>query len=138
VLIDIGDLPVVGGLVSGTYTKVDKPDPSLKPSVVIKSPKDKVAAIKEIATGGHLEFDVNGLVGTHLDVDIATDDAGVATVRVASPLIPKLPFKNKASAGAQYVGGKKSDWVQVVNLGNGETYYFNEKTEVSQFEKPSL
>lgn len=110
VSIQVGDLPVVGGLISGTYTKV--PDGSIKnPSVTIKSPSDKVKAISNLATGGHLEFDVKGLVGTHLDVDLAADEAGVAKVRVASNLIPPLPFKNLASAAANSpTGGKESQW----------------------------
>lgn len=57
--VEIGDLPVIGSLLSGTYSKVA--DGSIaKPSIVIKSPKDKVKAISSIATGGHLEFDVTG------------------------------------------------------------------------------
>ena len=134
--VQIRDLPVVGPLISGTYTKV--PDGSIKnPSVVIQSPKDKLQAVKAIATTGHLEFDVNGLIGTHLDVDIAADQAGVATVRVASPLIPKLPFQNAASANSRTVtGGKESPWSQVTNLGSGESYYYNEKTGVTQYERP--
>lgn len=40
--VQIGDLPVIGNLLSGTYTKV--PDGSIKgtPSITIKSPTDKV------------------------------------------------------------------------------------------------
>lgn len=142
VSVQIQDLPVVGSLLSGTYTKVDSIAGS--PSVTIASPKDKIAAIKSILGAGHLEFDVNGLLDTHLDVDIAADKAGVATVRVASPLIPTLPFKNQASAN--YVADAKvstkksvkpSDWSSVTNLGNGETYYFNEKTGVTQFDPPA-
>lgn len=133
VKIDINDLPVIGGLISGTYTKV--PDGSVKsPSVTIKSPKDKVSAIKSVATDGHLEFDVNGILGTHLDIDIAAEKSGVATVRVASNLIPKLPFKNLASSTPK--GAKRSDWSSVMNLGNGESYYFNEKTGETKFERP--
>jgi len=42
----IHDISVIGGLVSGTYTKV--PDGSIKnPSVVIKSPKDKVRCVND-------------------------------------------------------------------------------------------
>ena len=96
VSVQIGDLPIVGKLVSGTYTKVNSPLPG-KASVTIKSPADKFTAVKDAATRGHLEFDVDGLVTTHLDVDIAADTAGVATVRVMSPVIPQLPYKNSAS-----------------------------------------
>lgn len=134
--VEIGDLPVIGNLLSGTYTKIS--DGSVKsPSITIKSPKDKVAAVKELATAGHLEFDVSGLLGTHLDVDVAADEAGVAKVRVASQLIPKLPFKNLASASSSSpTGGKESPWNMVTNMGSGETYYYNEKSGVTQYERP--
>lgn len=134
--IQIQDLPVVGQAISGTYTRV--PDSSIsKPSLVIQSPKDKLSAIKSLATTGHLEFDVNGLVSTHLDVDVAADQSGVAQVRVSSGLIPKLPFQNAASNPLpSKVGGKESPWNMVVNLGSGETYYYNEKTGVTQTAHP--
>jgi hypothetical protein len=135
VQLDIKDLPVIGNILSGTYTKVE--DKSItSPSVSIKSPKDKISAIKDVATGGHLEFDVDGILKTHLDIDIATDKAGVATVKVTSPLIPKLPFKNTASNDGIAVSGKQSDWFKVTNMGTGECYYFNGKTEKTQAEIP--
>jgi len=136
--IQIGDLPVVGNLLSGTYTKV--PDGSIaSPSVVIKSPKDKVKAIRQVATGGHLEFDVGGKISTHLDVDVAADEFGTAKVLVQSNLIPKLPFKNQASSmiGAP-TGGKESPWSIVTNLGSGESYYYNVKSGVTQTSRPDL
>jgi hypothetical protein len=138
--VQIGDLPVVGSLLSGTYTKVDaKTAASTPPSVIIKSPTDKVKAIQTAATSGHLEFDIAGKTGikTHLDVDVAADEAGVANVRVASDLIPKLPFKNAASGSATFKGGKESQWSMVTNLGTGESYYFNEKTGETTYTKPS-
>ena len=96
--VQIGDLPVVGSLLSGTYTRIDTPTKGGPPAaIIIKSPTDKLSAIKNVATGGHLEFDVDGLIKTHLNVDVAASKAGEATVRVASPLIPALPFKNSAS-----------------------------------------
>jgi hypothetical protein len=95
--IEIGDLPVFGKLLSGTYTKVESAPAGSSASVTIESPKDRLRAVREVATGGHLEFDVDGLLATHLDVDFSADRAGMATVKVASPLIPQLPFKNKAS-----------------------------------------
>jgi hypothetical protein len=112
---------VVGSLLSGTYTKVA--DGSIKqPSITIKSPSDKVKAISEIATGGHLEFDVSGLLSTHMDVDVSAEEPGVAKVRVASGLIPKLPFKNLASASTgSPTGGKPSPWNMVTNMGSGGT-----------------
>jgi hypothetical protein len=139
VQVNIKDLPVIGNILSGTYTKV--PDDLLdsimiKPSVTIQSPKDKVAAI-QAATSGHLEFDVDGLITTHLDVDLAADKPGVATIRVTSPLIPQLPFKNMASSTPTKVGSKASEWNAVTNLGDGSTYYFNKNTDVVQFERPT-
>ncbi|KAL3931222.1 MAG: hypothetical protein SGARI_004264, partial [Bacillariaceae sp.] len=74
--VQIGDLPVVGSLLSGTYTKVDSKT-AAPASVIIKSPTDKVKAIQSAATAGHLEFDIGGKTGlkTHLDVDVAAEEA---------------------------------------------------------------
>lgn len=135
VSIQIQDLPVVGNLISGTYTKVDKMEGT--PSVVIKSPTDKISAVKSIVTGGHLEFDVSGLLNTHLDVDVGADEAGVAKVRVASNLIPALPFHNAATMTTP-PSGKATPWSSVTNLGTGDTYFYNEDTGVSQNERPSV
>jgi hypothetical protein len=140
--IQIQDLPVVGNLLSGTYSKVA--DGSIaKPSVVIKSPKDKIKAISSLATAGHIEFDINGsFLNTHLDVDVAADEAGTANVVVRSNLIPQLPFKNAASSKTTSStiigknGGKESSWNIVTNMGSGESYYFNAKTGDTQFERP--
>jgi hypothetical protein len=136
VSVQIGDLPVVGSLLSGTYTRV--PDGSVKnPSITIRSPKDKVRAISSIATGGHLEFDVGGKLSTHLDVDLVAEEAGTARVVVKSNLIPKLPFKNIASSGTgSPTGGRESPWNIVTNLGNGESYYYNAKSGLTQFDRP--
>jgi hypothetical protein len=140
--IQIQDLPVVGNLLSGTYSKVA--DGSIaKPSVVIKSPKDKIKAISSLATAGHIEFDINGsFLNTHLDVDVAADEAGTANVVIRSNLIPQLPFKNAASSKTTSStiigknGGKESSWNIVTNMGSGESYYFNAKTGDTQFERP--
>jgi hypothetical protein len=134
--VQIRDLPVIGALASGTYTKV--PDGSIpKPSVTITSPTDKVKALKSIATAGHLEFDIKGILTTHLDVDVAADEPGVAKIRVASSLIPKLPFRNLASGTAgSMTGGKESRWNVVTNMGSGESYYYNERTGLTQYERP--
>lgn len=139
VSIQIQDLPVVGNLISGVYTKVsDKLATGTQPSVVIQSPKDKVGAIAAIAKGGHLEFDVTGKLSTHLDIDVAADEAGTLKVLIQSPLIPKLPFKNMASTAfsSPVVGGKESAWNIVTNLGTGESYYYNMKTGVTQYARP--
>jgi hypothetical protein len=135
--VQIRDLPVIGQLVSGTYTKV--PDGSIaKPSVTITSPKDIVKALQSIVTAGHLEFDVKGILTTHLNVDVASDEPGVAKIRVASNLIPKLPFRNLASGTAGSItGGKESMWNVVTNMGSGESYYYNEKSGLTQFERPA-
>jgi hypothetical protein len=95
--VDIQDLPVLGKALSGVYTKVTDDVEEVPSAVTIESPKDKVSAIKAIASSGHLEFDIDGIISTHLDVDVATDTVGAATIRVASPLIPALPFQNAAS-----------------------------------------
>jgi hypothetical protein len=135
--VQIGDLPVVGNLISGTYTKI--PDGSLKgkPSIVIQSPTDKVGAVKSIVTSGHLEFDVNGLINTHMDIDVGADEPGVAKVRVASNLIPPLPFKNAATQASK-PSGKATPWSTVTNMGTGNSYYYNEDTGVSQNERPTI
>jgi hypothetical protein len=142
--IQVKDIPVVGSVISGTYTKLDAKAAkqlTAPPSVVISSPKDKIKALKAAATEGHIEIDVGGKVGlnTHLDIDLAADEAGVAKVRVASNLIPQLPFKNLASASATPSGqtGKESQWNVVTNMGNGQSYYYNTNTGATQFEKPS-
>jgi len=102
-----------------------------------------VKAIAGVATSGHLEFDVTGILNTHLDVDVAADQAGVAKIRVASNLIPPLPFKNVASSSSGATsglavkgGGKESPWNKVTNMGSGETYYYNEKSGLTQYEVP--
>ena len=53
--VNIRDLPLIGDVLSGTYTKVS--EPVKNPSVTIGSPKDKIGAIKAAATNGHLEFE---------------------------------------------------------------------------------
>jgi hypothetical protein len=136
--VDVGDLPVIGNVLSGTYTKISDLRKSSGPSsITISSPKDKVRAVQDIATTGHLEFDVDGILKTHLDVDIAADEPGVAKVRVSSNLIPKLPFKNMASASqGSPTGGKASPWSMVTNMGSGDSYYYNEKSGVTQYDRP--
>ena len=63
--------------------------------------------------------------------------AGSVTIKVVSPLIPKLPFKNSASGDYCIVPtGKKSDWNKVVNMGDGNPYYYNTKTGITQYEVP--
>jgi hypothetical protein len=140
--IQVKDIPVIGNVISGTYTKIDAKAAkqlTAPPSVVISSPKDKIKALKAAVTEGHIEIDVGGKVGlsTHLDIDLAADEAGVAKVRVASNLIPQLPFKNLASATPSGQTGKESQWNVVTNMGNGQSYYYNTKTGATQFEKPN-
>ena len=138
--VQIRDLPVIGKLASGVYSKVPDSTTIKQPSIVIQSPSDKTKAIQNIVTTGHLEFDVSGVINTHLDVDVAAEKAGILNVRVASDLIPKLPFQNAASfAGSNSpTGGKESPWNMVKNMGTGEVYYYNEKTGVTQYAKPNL
>ena len=105
--------------------------------------------------------DVDGLVSTHVDVNVATVVPGELTVKIYSPLIPELPFKNSANApptsppgsgsgggrgGESPVpkspprgivkGGKASDWDSVTNLGTGNTYYVNAKTGEKRYADP--
>ena len=56
--VEIKDLPVVGKLLSGTYSKVPNSVEIDKPSIIIKSPDDKAKAIQNLVKNGHLEFDV--------------------------------------------------------------------------------
>lgn len=138
--VQIKDLPVIGKLASGVYSKVPDSIEIKSPSVVIKSPTDKAKAVQNIVKTGHLEFDVQGLLNTHLDIDIAAEKAGIMNVRIASDLIPKLPFQNSASFASSNspTGGKESPWNMVKNMGTGEIYYYNEKTGVTQYSKPVL
>ena len=61
------------------------------------------------------------------DIDIFTS-AGRAVIEVKNDNIPALPFPGK----------KSSPWQAISNLGNGETYYFNTKTGVTQYEYPKI
>ena len=64
--LSIGDLPIVGPMLSGTYARVDPQAAALvenalgkgpkRASVVITSPSDKASALRELAAFGHLEF----------------------------------------------------------------------------------
>lgn len=128
--LQVKGVPIVGG----TYAMVDDRDIA-SPSIIVELPKDKVGAIKSIL-GGHLEIDIGGILSTHVDVDLAADEAGVLTAKVSNPLIPKLPFKNIASSSSGATG-KESDWSSVTNLGDGDVYYFNTKTGETTFDKPS-
>jgi len=125
--VKVQDVPLIGG----TYTMVNDED-APSPSVIVAFPKDKIGAVKSIL-GGHLEVDVSGIVDTHVDIDLFSDEAGTLTAKVSNPLIPKLPLKK--SSGAT---GKTSDWASVTNLGDGDMYYFNSKTGETTFEKPSI
>jgi len=135
--IDLKDLPVIGNVVSGTYTKVDDKSLAGSPSVVISSPKDKFKAVQNAVSKGHLEVDIDGILKTHLEVEVASNEPGTLTAKIDSPLIPKLPFKNSASGDYCVIAnGKKSDWNKVVNMGDGNPYYYNTKTGVTQYTVP--
>jgi hypothetical protein len=123
--IDLKDVPIVGGALSGTYAKVRKPA-STKPSIQIASPKDKLGAIQTAVDKGNLQFGLDGIFRSSLDIQLQPNQPGVAPVEITSPLIPKWPF-----------GKQKSDWNKVTNMGNGETYYFNSRTGDTQLEKPA-
>lgn len=121
--LDLTDIPIVGGMLSGTWAKVG-PLKS-KPSVKVGSPKDKIGAIRKFLDHGRLEFDIAGMLTTHLDVDVEPNKRGQASVMFRSALIPKWPF-----------GRARSDWNRVTNMGTGETYYFNNVSGEAQYEEP--
>mmetsp|Transcript_18658 Transcript_18658/g.40612 ORF Transcript_18658/g.40612 Transcript_18658/m.40612 type:complete len:239 (+) Transcript_18658:205-921(+) len=149
ILIDIADLPLIGQIVSGTYARLDTGATKAvggalggesSSSITIRSPEDKVKAIQDIASTGHLEFDIGGKLETHVDIEFATPKAGQLEVLVESPLIPKLPVKNaltETTKTSVIRGGKKSAWSAVTNLGDGSVLYTNSKTGASQKEKPA-
>ena len=122
--VDLTDVPVIGKPLSGTYAKV-KSDAIREPSIIIASPKDKVGALETAADTGNLQFGLQRLLSTVLDIQFQPNQPGVAPVEVKSPLIPKWPFGNRRSA-----------WNKVTNMGNGQAYYFNEKTGETQTEDP--
>ena len=113
----------MGKALSGTYAKVARL--KQKPSIQIGSPKDKLGALQQAADTGNLQFGVNGIFQSILDIQLQPNQPGVAPVEIKSPLIPKLPF-----------GRRKSDWSKVTNMGNGDVYYFNARTGESQLDKP--
>jgi len=134
--LDLTNIPVVGNFVSGTY-KIVQESPTETPDITIAGPKDWIQAAKGVATRGHVETDVTGLLNTHLEVDIAATNAGTATVKVSSDLVPKLPFQNSASVdGGVLPTGKQTYWYKVVNMGTGDYYYYNEQSQVAQLEAP--
>lgn len=121
--LDLTDIPVIGGMLSGSWARVG---PLKKePSVTVRSPKEKFNAIRKFLELGRLEFDISGMLTTHLDVEVEANQKGVASVNFKSALIPKWPF-----------GRSKSDWNRVTNLGTGEIYYFNQVSGVAQYEEP--
>ena len=122
--LDLTDVPIVGKALSGTYAKIKAPL-GKKASVQVASPKDKLGAIQAASDTGKLQFGLDGLFQTNVDIELEPNQPGVVPIEVKSPLIPKLPF-----------GKQKSDWNQVKNMGNGEIYYFNARTGDRQFEKP--
>lgn len=122
--LDLTDVPIVGKALSGTYAKIKAPL-GKKASVQVASPKDKLGAIQAASDTGKLQFGLDGLFQTNVDIELEPNQPGIVPIEVKSPLIPKLPF-----------GKQKSDWNQVKNMGNGEVYYFNARTGDRQFEKP--
>mmetsp|Transcript_16747 Transcript_16747/g.23654 ORF Transcript_16747/g.23654 Transcript_16747/m.23654 type:complete len:241 (-) Transcript_16747:37-759(-) len=152
VQLNISDLPVLGKLLSGTYARLDTGAYNAagnalsgtggtsrrQASVSIYSPADKSTAIKELATKGHLEFDISGVVTTHVNIDAATLKPGELIVKIESPLIPSLPFKNSINSFEKTrKGTKPSNWVMVTNLGDGSISYQNTKTGVIQSDMPT-
>lgn len=126
--LDLSDIPLVGGMISGTWAKVAAPLKSNKPpSIVVASPTEKFGAIRNFLDRGRLEFDIGGLLTTQLKVDVEPNDqGGEALIRLSSKLIPKWPFGRTT----------KSNWNRVTNMGNGETYYFDSVSGQAQYEEP--
>ena len=129
--IDLQDVPLIGKALSGTFVKINPRSSqtqktlSNKPSIQIGSPPDKLGALQNVADTGKLQFGLDGILQSSLDIQLQPNQPGVAPLEIKSPLIPKWPF-----------GRRKSDWSQVTNLGNGEIYFFNAKTGETTLEKP--
>lgn len=77
--------------------------------------------------------DISGKISTHVDVDFATPRQGQLEVLIDSPLLPKLPVKNRLTGD----GGKKSNWSAVTNLGDGSVVYANSMTGETQKDAPA-
>lgn len=77
----------------------------------VGTPKSAFAALKGLV-GGHTEVD--------LDLPMTTTMTTVVSVEEGKGV------------------GKLSDWSKVVNMGSGETYYYNERTDVSTVTMPIM
>ena len=77
--------------------------------------------------------DISGKISTHVDIDFATPRQGQLEVLIDSPLLPKLPVKNRLTGD----GGKKSNWSAVTNLGDGSVVYANSMTGETQKDAPA-
>jgi hypothetical protein len=118
----LSDVPTIGSALSGTNAKVR--DVKI-PSVEISSLKDEIGAVREAAEEGNLDFGVQGILSTSLDIELEPNRPGVAPVTIKSPLIPKWHFKRQ-----------KSDCFKVSNCGNGKCYYFNSSTGGTRYDEP--
>lgn len=121
--LDIRDVPIIGKALSGTYVKTQR-EPN-NPAVTISSPRDKLKAIETATDTGKLEFGLFGLLQSYVDLQLEPNRPGKAPVTLKSPLIPQWPFSKQPS-----------HWNKVTNMGNGETYYFNEQTGETLLEEP--
>jgi hypothetical protein len=125
--LDLRDIPIIGGMLSGTWVRVGKPERNKHaPEITIASPNDKFGAIRGFLEHGHLEFDLSGLLTTTLNLDVEPNQKGEANLRLTSNIIPKFSFGRN----------QESDWHRVTNMGDGGTYYFNSKTGETQYEEP--
>jgi hypothetical protein len=135
-----GVKPVFGGAMVDLEAKVDLKKKG-SGDIALKLPGDLKGAANG-ALKGHVaavlktpplnvavpvlgKISVPALNNERFDIDISTT-AGRAVIEVKNDLIPAIPFPGK----------KKSDWQAVQNLGSGETYFYNTKTGVSQYEYP--
>jgi len=139
--LNLADLPVVGKLLTGTYSKVASTangggTSNDNASVSISSPKDKIGAVQNLVQNGHAEVDILGIIDTHLNIDVSASKAGIATIRIENPLIPKLPFVNKFN-DPKGNGEEDSKFWEVTNLKSGKVYYTNTDTGESFYRRPA-
>lgn len=111
--------PIVGRLLANRFAAVDE---SSVPPVQdrVQNPKNALVAL-------------SGLAGNHADFANIAVEEEEETVRIPNSVIPTLSFQKGADALSR---DEPSDWVKVENMGNGETYYFNEKTHEKLLEMP--
>ena len=111
-------LPIVGGFLANRFGTADES--------AVKTPENALVAL-------------SSLKGESTDVVDMAMEGGEETAKIRKSIIPTLSFQKSPTPAsvAKGIVDKLSDWVKVENMGNGETYYFNEKTFERQFEMPA-